>query len=70
MVLKLQVWFDLICVNIVNKLSIILILLVLYYINLLTCGNTFMFEKIKDNQKGFNFISLKKRVLLMSHPVY
>ena len=39
----------------------------LYYINLLTCGNTFMFEKTKDNQKSFNFVPLKKRALLMPH---
>ena len=42
----------------------------LYYINLLTCGNTFMFEKTKDNQKSFNFVPLKKRALLMPHSVF
>ena len=29
-----------------------------------------MFEKVKDNQKGFNFVPLKQRVLLMPHPIY
>ena len=28
-----------------------------------------MLEKIKDNQKGFNFVPLEKRALFMPHPV-
>ena len=39
------------------------------YINVLTCGNTLMFEKITDNQKGFDIVPAKQRALLMPYPV-
>ena len=28
-----------------------------------------MLKKIKDNQRGFNFVTLKQKGLLMPHPV-